>query len=62
MKVEIEVVAQDEANLPDLLDHITKEITDYDYRMNEIMKTREVKDGWLCLEHGKYKWIKKDHS
>jgi len=62
MKIQIEVMAQDETKLSDLLQHITKEITDHEYRMNEILKTREVKDGWLCLEHGKYKWFKQDRS
>ena len=62
VEINISVKTSSNAQLQDLLEHIVREITDTDYRLNEIVKTREVEKDWICLEQGKYHWSRNERS
>lgn len=62
VEIKISVRADDEAKLPQIFEHIVKEITNHDYRMLEIQKTREIDGEWLCLEDGRYHWSRNERS
>jgi len=55
-------VEADGNNLRDILEHITKEITDKVYRSNESAQNRKVDLNWVYLEDGKYQWSRHDKA
>lgn len=60
-EIKIAVEANDN-NLQDILEHITKEITDNIYRSNEAAQNRKVDLNWVYLEDGKYQWSRHDKA
>ena len=62
VEINISVKTDSNAQLQDLLEHIVREITDTDYRLNEITKTREVENDWICLRQGKYNWSRNERA
>lgn len=62
VEINISVKTDSNTQLQDLLEHIVREITDTDYRLNEIVKSREVEEDWICLEDGKYQWSRNERA
>ena len=62
VELEISVRADDEQKLPELLEHIMREITDVDYRMYEIQMAREIDGKYICVGEGRYHWTKNVRS
>jgi len=62
VEVNITVEANDDARLQDLLTHIVMEITDREYRFNELNKLRKVDMNWVYLDEGKYSWSRNDRT
>lgn len=62
VEINIAVKADDDTQLQELLHHITKEITDQDYRLSEINNNRTVDLNWVHMDEGKYRWTRQDRS
>jgi len=57
LEINISLQTDDPSKLADLLTHITKEITDEDYRLrydNDLQVDLE----WVYMDEGKYNWSK----
>jgi hypothetical protein len=62
VEINISVKTDSSTQLQGLLEHIVREITDTDYRLNEITRIRKVDEDWICLEEGKYQWSRNERS
>jgi hypothetical protein len=62
VEINISVKTDSNTQLQDLLEHIVREITDTDYRLNEITRIREVDEDWICLAEGKYQWSRNERA
>jgi hypothetical protein len=62
VEVSISIKVDDDSCLPDLLEHIRREIVDTEYRLSEINAKRKVDLNWVYIDEGKYQWFKNYHS
>jgi hypothetical protein len=62
VEVNISIEVDDDIQLRELLNHITKEITDSEYRKAEIQQKRKVDLNWVYVDVGRYQWAKNDRT
>jgi hypothetical protein len=62
VEVNISVKAENDIDLPNLLNHIMREIIDTEYRLSEMNSKRRVDLNWVYLDEGKYQWAKNYHN
>lgn len=65
-KLSIEIETQDEQDMYKLFMHVFREITERDYRNNDLEARAQTNGQWLeVLETGRYQWTKlvdKEHN